>query len=119
MHLELEPATKARVIQDYLASDPDPLIIKAGEELQVGENDSRWPAFVRCTNRTGKAGWVPEIFIERGGDVPVAKVDYSPVELTVSAGDQVTVEREIGGWYWITDQNGRSGWIPVEHVEAL
>jgi hypothetical protein len=117
--LRLEPPAKARVVQDYHASDPDPLVITAGEELRVGKNDSRWPAFVRCTNRAGKAGWVPEIFIVRRGESGVARDDYSAVELTVSAGDQLTVAHEVGGWYWVTGQNGRSGWVPVEHVETL
>ncbi len=58
-HLAPELPGKARVVEDYLASDPEPLVIITGELLKVGQNDTRWPAFVRCSNRVGKSGWVP------------------------------------------------------------
>ena len=116
--LELERPITARIIKDYEASDPDPLVISAGEKLQVGENDTTWPAFVRCRNGQGNEGWVPESFIEREGDVAIARIDYSAVELTVTSGDTVILEQEVGGWYWATNEAGQSGWIPVEYIQT-
>lgn len=117
--MEFETAIKARVIKDYTASDPDPLIICAGEKLQVGQNDTTWPAFVRCWNHQGNGGWVPESFIEREGDVGIAQVDYSAVELTAVSGDNLILQQEVGGWYWALNVQGQIGWIPAEHVELM
>lgn len=100
-----------------MASDPDPLVISAGEELHVGENDTTWPEFVRCRNGEGNEGWVPESFLERDGDVGAALVDYDAVELTAVTGEAVTLEKEVGGWYWATNGIGKCGWIPAECVE--
>jgi uncharacterized protein YgiM (DUF1202 family) len=93
--------------------------MKAGEKLQVGERDTMWPAFVRCKIKEGNEGWVPESFIERDGDVGIARVDYSAVELTVISGDTMILEKETGGWYWATNEAGWSGWIPADNVEIL
>ena len=114
----LKLPNKARVVQDYQAFDPDPPEFTTGEVVQVGEKDTRWPAFVRCRNRAGKAGWVPEIFIERDEDTGVVNVDYSAVELTVRIGDALTLEREVGGWFWAIDRDGRRGWVPAECIET-
>ena len=115
--MELERPIKARVSKDYEASDPDPLVISAGEQLQVGENDTTWPAFVRCRNGQGNEGWVPESFIERQGNVGFARVNYSAVELSVTTGETLILEQEAGGWYWATNEAGRSGWIPAENIQ--
>ena len=116
--MEFKTPRKANVIKDYGASDPDPLVISAGEELQVGKNDTNWPAFVRCTNRAGNEGWVPEDFIKREGDVAIARVEYSAVELTVKCGETLILEQEAGGWYWATNQTGQSGWVPAEYIHT-
>ncbi len=117
MHLALEKPRRVRVIKDYTASDPDPLVISAGERLQVGMNDTTWPAFVRCANSAGNEGWVPEDFIERDGEMGIARVDYSAVELTIAAGETLILEKEAGGWYWAMKKTGQSGWIPAEHIQ--
>ena len=115
--LEFETPVKATVSQDYEASDPDPLVISAGEELHVGKNDTTWPAFVRCRNGEGNEGWVPESFIERQGDVGIARVNYSAVELKVKSGDSLLLEKEVGGWHLATNEAGQSGWIPADHIQ--
>lgn len=114
----LEKPRRARVIKDYQASDPDPLVISAGERLQVGKNDTTWPAFVRCANSAGNEGWVPEAFIERDGAMGMARVDYSAVELTAAAGEILILESEVGGWFWAANEAGQYGWIPAEHIRT-
>jgi hypothetical protein len=115
--LEFKKAVWARVVKDYRASDPNPLVIKAGEKLQVGERDTTWPAFVRCRNHSENEGWVPESFLEIDGQVAVARIDYSAVELTVGSGEVLFLEEEEGGWYWARKETGERGWIPAEHIE--
>lgn len=117
--MEFETVLKARVVKVYEASDPNPLVMKTGEELRVGERDTTWPAFVRCRNDAGNEGWVPERFLEREGDVGLARVDYSAVELTVSVGEILSLEQEVGGWFWARTETGDRGWIPAEHVQTI
>ncbi len=113
-----EPGTLARVIRAYQAVYPDLLVIKTGEELNVGENDTQWPAFVWCTNRAGKGGWVPDNYIDRQAEGRgLARRDYSAAELSAAVGEEIILEQEEGGWFWATNQAGEKGWIPVEHVE--
>jgi uncharacterized protein YgiM (DUF1202 family) len=42
--------------------------------------------------------------------------DYSGAELSVHEGDEVTVAIVESGWVWVTNQSGRSGWIPADHL---
>jgi len=114
--LDFETGIRARVFKDYEASDPNPLVIKAGEKLWVGDTDTTWPAFVRCRNAAANEGWVPDIYLNSDGNDGVALVDYSAVELTVSSGEIIFLEEEVGGWYWARTETGARGWIPAEHV---
>lgn len=117
--MEFEKPVKARVVKEYEASDPNPLVIKAGEKLWVGVRDTTWPAFVRCRNHAGNEGWVPDRYLEIDGKDGVARVDYSAVELTVSGGEILFLEQEVGGWYWARKEPRERGWIPAEHVQII
>jgi uncharacterized protein YgiM (DUF1202 family) len=110
---------RCRVVVDYQAAYPDPLMVKMGEKLSVGEHDARWPAFVWCTNSSGKGGWVPEQFLERKGKIGFARCNYDAAELSAEAGEELTVQGEAGGWLWCTNERGQSGWIPVDNLEPI
>ena len=116
MNKDIKPGSIALIIKEHLASYPDPLIVKIGEELNVGKRDSQWPAFIWCTNRDGMSGWVPEKYLDRNDQRAIARSDYSTAELTVAVGEKVTVEREDSGWYWVKNRSGQVGWIPAENV---
>jgi hypothetical protein len=106
----------AKVIKAHQASNPQPLVIRVGDRLTVGENSDQWPAYVWCVDHAGKGGWVPEAFLEREGDSGVALRDYSAAELTVAVGDELALGEEAGGWFWATNHAGRGGWVPAEHL---
>jgi hypothetical protein len=38
--------------------------------------------------------------------------DHTARELSVRAGAEVVCEQAIAGWAWVTDANGRAGWLP-------
>ena len=114
--IRLNCMKNARVIKAYQASDPEPLVIRAGERLTVGENSDQWPAYVWCVNQAGKGGWVPEAFLEREGDSGVARRDYSAAELTVSVGEELVLGEKAGGWFWATNRANCSGWVPAEYI---
>lgn len=106
------------VIVAYQAAYPDPLVVRAGEELTVGEKDSEWEGWLWCTDAAGKSGWVPEGYVERRGARCTAIVDYDGTELSVRVGEELLGGSEESGWIWCTNQAGQSGWVPAEHVSC-
>ena len=108
-----------RVVGDYEAVYPDPIVMRAGETLSVGESDTEYASWVWCTGQGGKSGWVPEAYIEQSGDVGVALRDYAATELSVRVGETLTIGVEESGWIWATNSRGGSGWVPAANVERL
>ena len=106
-----------RVMTDYRAAYPDPIVMSAGETLRVGEIDPEYDGWVWCTGRTGKSGWVPQAYIEQRGETGVALRDYDATELSVQAGEELSASDEESGWVWATNSHGQSGWVPAENVE--
>jgi hypothetical protein len=119
MNEAVKSEQRCRVVVDYQSAYPDPLTVKIGEKLSVGEHDARWPAFVWCTNGSGKSGWVPDQYLERRGEVWFARCNYDATELSAETGEELTVKDEAGGWLWCTNARGQSGWIPVDNIEWL
>jgi len=112
-----QPSRLCRVIADHQMSYPDPLVVFAGEEVTVGERDTRWP-YIWCVNGDGKGGWVPVSYVYLDGENRGrALQEFDTTELTVHAGEVVTVAREEGGWLWCTNQRGQSGWVPKDNVD--
>ncbi len=106
-----------RVVADYRAAYPDPIVMRAGERLRVGETDEDNDAWVWCTGSSGKSGWVPVAYLRLDGEAGTALCDYSAVELSVRAGETLNVLEEEAGWVMARDQRGRSGWVPLENLE--
>jgi hypothetical protein len=112
-----------RVIRDYQAQYLDPISVQGGETLIVSEKVDYWNdnpewAWVWCTDRRGKSGWVPggAIDFDADGTTGKARYDYAAKELSVVIGNEPVVEREEGGWLWCTHPEGKSGWVPIDHV---
>ncbi len=108
---------KGKVIQDYQAQYPDPIVMKKGENITLGRRDPEWPGWVWCTDIRGKSGWVPESYIEGHGESDRALQDYSAIELTVRAGEELILSQLESGWYWATNQDDQSGWVPERLIE--
>jgi hypothetical protein len=105
-----------RVVRDYSAQYPDPIAARAGDRLGVGADDPEFPGWWWCTGPDGRAGWVPEQLLRREGQEAVLLRDYPARELSVRAGADVTVHEVISGWVWVTDPDGREGWLPQAWV---
>ncbi|HEY6581114.1 MAG TPA: SH3 domain-containing protein [Rubrobacter sp.] len=106
-----------KVVADYRAAYPDPIVMKAGERLRVGVRDEDNDAWVWCTESSGKSGWVPVAYVRLDGEAGTALRDYSAVELSVRTGETLDVLEEEAGWVLAGDSRGRSGWVPLENVE--
>src|SRR6185295_18560983 len=111
-----KPGQKCGVSLAYEAAYLDPLLVKAGETLTVGQNDTQWPGWVWCTNQAGVSGWMPQNYLDRSGSRGVARRDYDATELSAGVGEEVVVGYEESGWIWCTHQRGQSGWLPIAHV---
>ncbi len=107
------------VIADYESAYPDPFFVAKGETVRIGKKDSTWPGWIWCTNRGGESRWLPESYLEIGGDTGKVLIDYDSVELTVRVGEQMTVLKEANGWFWCINSRGEKGWVPPESVGIL
>ncbi len=110
---------KGKVIQDYQAQYPDPIAMQKGEAITPGRRDAEWPGWVWCTDIRGKSGWVPEKYIESRGETGRALQDYNAIELTVTAGEDLSLGEFESGWVWATNADQQSGWVPERNIEVL
>ncbi len=106
-----------RVISVYQKAYADPIRMKAGDELSIGAKESEWPGWIWCTSRDGKSGWVPAKYVDRQSNTGVALYDYDARELSVSAGQVLSLGQAESGWVWCTNPEGQSGWIPLECID--
>ncbi len=110
---------KLKVTKKYESAYPEPLKMKAGDAISIGEKESPWDGWLWCAAVDGNKGWVPESYVKRDGDRGHLRVDYDATELTVEVGEELTVISEEADWFRCVRQDGRIGWVPVENVEEL
>ena len=109
-----------RVIADYQAPYPDPIQVKVGDEVVVDfKKKTGIQGWVWCTNSAGKGGWTPMKYIEVNDNRGKMLFDYNAIELTIHVGDILSVHKMESNFYWVTNQTGQQGWVPVENVELL
>ena len=109
--------TTYRVLYDYQISYPDPLVVRAGDELIVGKEDPEYPGWIWCTDSNGKGGWVPDDCIELAVENARARYDYAATELAATMGEELVMSKQKSGWAWCTNGNGESGWLPLANLE--
>jgi uncharacterized protein YgiM (DUF1202 family) len=108
-----------QVITDYQAPFPDPIRVKAGDVVNIDpEKKTDITGWVWCTSLSGRSGWVPAVYVDRRDNIGRLRCDYDAIELTIRVGELLTVHKMESGFYWVTDRNGRQGWVPMEHVES-
>ena len=105
-----------KVVIEWRVTYPEPLVVKIGETVTVGKKDTEWP-FAWCTDSDGKSGWLPLKCLSDQPGTASCLYDYSTAELSVSLGEEVTIEKEDSGWVWATNCAGISGWIPARCIK--
>jgi len=103
------------VVKSHISKFPHPLRFRAGDRLQLGRRDDSHPGWVWVTDTAGNSGWAPELILTPlGEDTALASEDYDATELNTSLGEELIISRELAGWYWVRNQAGSGGWVPVE-----
>jgi hypothetical protein len=111
---------EVRVIRVHEIPRRPPIQVAAGQQVQVGERDTTWPAFVFVTTGEG-SGWVPWRYVDTDSAPAVMLAPYDTTELPAQAGDVLTVvvRDDPSGWIWVRDCRDREGWVPGDSVEPL
>ena len=107
----------SRVIKAYSSPYTEPWKMSQGEMLNVGKRDSEWDGWIWCTYSEGESRWVPERYLQIMEDTGIALCDYESTELAVKFGDLLTLGKEESGWFWCTNVEGSSGWVPSGNLE--
>ncbi|WP_454257005.1 SH3 domain-containing protein [Pseudoxanthomonas mexicana] len=111
---------RARAVRDYRTQYANPIRFARRDVVALGARDTEWPAFAWTTTADGNVGWAPVDWLQpRDDGHAVALRDYSAQELDVRAGDTVALQHELGGWWWCTHADGRSGWLPARDLDLI
>ncbi|MFX1281185.1 MAG: SH3 domain-containing protein [Promethearchaeota archaeon] len=108
-----------KVIKEYKTPFPDPLKIEKDEYVQIEERESEWPGWIWCITKIGKEGWVPKSYLEIQEINAKLLQNYDATELSVMVGEEFMIEDEESGWFWVTNEQGKKGWIPIENVKII
>jgi uncharacterized protein YgiM (DUF1202 family) len=104
----------ARIIKSYESAYPDPLELKQGERVAVEARECEWPGWLWATDKSGRAGWIPETYLTVSGPAGELLRDYDATELDAEAGDTVEILEREGGWARCRKTDGIVGWLPEE-----
>ncbi|MFD4713947.1 hypothetical protein ACFWN5_30290 [Streptomyces sp. NPDC058430] len=94
-------------------SSRPPIRVEPGDVVQVGEQDTEWPAFVFVTADSG-AGWVPERYLDASRPTATVQHAYDTQELPVAAGDELVMVEDDPepGRRWCEASWGSVGRVP-------
>ena len=113
------------VIEKHKTNYPNPIMLKAGEKVIIGEefkgigNEESWTNWVYCKKIDGSnEGWVPKQIIKYDSEIIIQ--DYSAKELNVEKGAIVEGEKELNGWLWSRNTStNETGWIPIGKIKLI
>ena len=107
------------VSKSHVSNYPNPIRFKKGDWLTLGMVDTEYPNWIWTRTRDGNEGWAPVQYIDidssdrRRG---IARQDYTAFELNTRVGESLKVHTELNEWYWVTNEEGVQGWVPVNTV---
>lgn len=110
---------QARVLIDHRRSYEDPIAFKTGERLVLTGRTDNWNGHTWswAIAADGREGWIPPQTVSCTDQGVIALRDFSAMELTVSAGETLSVQLCELGWCWCTNATGAAGWVPAEKLQ--
>lgn len=114
----MDEARLFRVLQSRRTDYPEPIVLKKGEMVMVGEEykgKGTWKGWIWCESPAGK-GWVPYQIIEMISDsIGKVKEDYIATEMNVEKDELIEGDKELNGWVWGRNvTKNEYGWVPLE-----
>jgi hypothetical protein len=112
--------TTVRAVKAHAIPGRPPIQVTPGQNVQAGEHDTTWPAFVFVTANDG-SGWVPARHIDASSEPAVVLAPYDTTELATIVGEPLTVLviDSPSGWAWVRNALGREGWVPSDTIEPV
>ncbi len=110
--------TRLRVTAAHTIPQRPPIRVTPGQQVQAGQRDTDWPAFVFITTDDG-AGWVPERHLDTSSAPAVVITAYDTTELATTGGEELTLieQDDPSGWARVRNAAGREGWVPLRTIE--
>jgi uncharacterized protein YgiM (DUF1202 family) len=113
------PHRKVRIRLEHRIEYRDPILVEAGETVNVGREDAEFPGWKLCKASDDREGWVPvELLSGEGAEATVLQ-DYSAREIEVRPGEEVIVEEARHDWLLVRNGQGERGWIPASNTDLL
>ncbi|ADZ90805.1 SH3 domain-containing protein [Marinomonas mediterranea] len=112
---------KVKAINSHISNYPNPIEFQPGDKLILGELDAEFEGWIRVETEDKNRGWAPVQYIEptSRGLIGYAKCDYNACELNIDRGDVLVVLKELNQWYYVQNEEGRFGWVPVQCTSLL
>ena len=86
--------TRLHATAAHTIPERPPIQVTPGQQVQAGQRDTDWPAFVFITTDDG-AGWVPERHLDTSSDPAVVITGYDTTELATAVGHQLFPETRV------------------------
>ena len=120
MNGDTDEMTTVRAVKAHEIPGRRPIQVAAGQRVQVGSQDTTWPAFVFVTTDHG-SGWVPARHIDASSGPAVMLAPYDTTELATTVGELLTVLviDDTSGWTRAQSGTGREGWVPSETIAPI
>jgi hypothetical protein len=110
---------RCKIIEDYYSPYTDPVSFRKGEKVSIGEKYTEWPGWIWCTKDSGETRWVPKNYLEIHGKKGKLLRDYNSKELAVKVGEEFYVQEEEADWFWLENESGKNGWVPIKNVKLI
>ncbi|MEJ2277267.1 MAG: SH3 domain-containing protein [Candidatus Lokiarchaeota archaeon] len=110
---------KCKVIEEYKTPYTEPLIFNEGETVEIGKKESEWEGWIWCTNKSCESRWIPKNYLEISGKKGKLNRNYEATELSVKKGEVLQIEDEEAQWFWVKNENGSRGWVPIKNVKII
>jgi hypothetical protein len=109
-----------KVLKAHKRSYENPISAKAGDEVHMGQKDN-WQGhtWIWCTHQNGLSGWVAESILSVDTIKATLIQDFDALELSVNEGEILKGSKQLGGWVWLSNTQGDSGWVPLKNLEKV
>jgi hypothetical protein len=114
---------KAKVVKAHTSEFPIPLKAPEGAIVKGLHKPTEMKGWFYCENDDRIRGWAPQAYVKALGGVNSGRFkflrNYDATELNVTEGTIVTINEEESGWAFVTCNDGRIGWVPLENLQIL